>query len=165
MWHALVMMNSLSKVGLALVVQLAATQAGLITPLSATPSSEITSPNRRAVNAINGSGMSGPGNAGDSHSIGENGLVWTTGGESSPPNDLNPEITFDLGASYDVTRIREWGYNDSWVDATSGRPVKGFSPKQVNVYTSADGVAFTFAGTVYFAQAPGTNGAEEGLSS
>ena len=105
-------MNSISKVGLALVVQLATAHAGLITSLIATPSSEIASPNRRAVNAINGSGMSGPGNSGDSHCIGENGLVWTTLGRVSTLNDLNPEITFDLrGDPRHVIALR-WNEHD-----------------------------------------------------
>lgn len=133
-------------------------RADLITPTAATPSSQITAYGRQAVNAINGSGLSGPGNAGDTHSVGESGLVWTSNGNVIAPNDLNPYIIFDLGARYDVTLIREWGYNDPTVNSTTKRSATGFSPKLVDVYTSTDGTTFTFAGTVIFAQATGVNG-------
>lgn len=149
--------HTLSIGALALAIQLSTARADLITPVLATPSSELSTYNRQSINCINSSGLSGLGNAGDSHTTGESGVVWTTNGNIAAPNDLNPEIIFDLGSLYDITKIREWGYNDPTVNGSSGQSVSGFSPNQVDIYTSSDGTNYTFAETTNFAKAPGSN--------
>ena len=112
---------------------------------------------RDAANSANGNGMTGLGSPGSVHSTGENGLVWTTDGTIAG-NDLSPQITYDLGAVYQVNRIREWGYNDPTINLVLGTPASIFGPKSVEVLTSTDNVTFTSAGLVEFAQAPGTAG-------
>ena len=53
---------------------------------------------------VDGSGMSGIGEAGDTHSNASEGVVWTTMGNLSPgPSDLDPFIIYDLGGVVDVT--------------------------------------------------------------
>lgn len=117
----------------------------LITPLVHAVSSELTEFSRQAVNSCNGSGLTGPGTRGNPHANSENDVVWTTVGTNVVSRgDLDPYITYDLGGYYDVTLIREWGYNNS----------AAFGPSNVVVYTSRDGVTYALAGTVTFGRAP-----------
>lgn len=106
---------------------------------------------RDASRTVDGSGLSG-----GAHAEGETGVAWTTVGSLGPGTDFRPSITFDLGAIMDVESIREWGYNASFL--TGGLPLSRIGPKDVDVFTSADGVNYAFAGSLVFAQAPGTNG-------
>ncbi len=121
-------------------------EAALLTPSVKAYSTQLGS--REAVNSCNGSGLTGSGNLGDPHTNVENNNMWTTRGNTSAPADYDPYITYDLGAFYDVTVIREWGYNYS----------SPFGPSNVVVYTSQDGITFTNAGSVIFAKAPGAAG-------
>lgn len=131
----------------------------LIFPVTVTgASSELTEYGRAANNTVNGSGLTGLGSAGSTHGIGETGLVWTTRGNIFAPADLAPRVTYDLGAVYRVTRIREWGYNDPTVNLVLGTSARILGPNQVEVFTSTDNVNYTSAGTVNFALAPGTEG-------
>lgn len=120
--------------------------ADLIKPTVKAYSSQLNV-NRQPVYSCNGSGLTGPGNLGDPHTNVENGNMWMTLG-STGVTDYDPYIIYDLGAYYDVTVIREWGYNFT----------TGFGPSNVVVYTSQDGITFTNAGSVIFAKAPGTVG-------
>jgi hypothetical protein len=132
----------------------------LISPVtvSAVSSENIFGIDRDANRTIDGSGLTGLGSAGSTHRIGENSLVWTTNGVLAAPNDLAPFITYDLGAVYQITRIREWGYNDPTLNITYNTQAMVFGPNQVEIFTSTDNVTFASAGTVNFAQAPGTAG-------
>lgn len=130
----------------------------LITSVTA---SEVSSENlfgidRDASRTIDGSGMTGLGSAGSTHGVGENSLVWTSNGNIAAPNDLAPGITYDLGAVYQVTRIREWGYNDPTVNLLLGTQARIIGPNLVEIFTSTNNSTFTSAGTVNFALAPGT---------
>jgi len=113
---------------------------------------------RDANRTIDGSGLTGLGSAGSTHGIGENSLVWTSNGILAAPNDLAPFITYDLGGVYQVTKIREWGYNDPTLNITYNTQAMIFGPDAVDIFTSTDNVVFTPAGTVHFALAPGTPG-------
>lgn len=119
----------------------------------ATVSSEnVLGLDRDANRTVDGSGMSG-----DGHADGETSVAWTTVGNLGPGTDFTPFITFDLGGTADVESIREWGYNTSFV-TVGGTPMTRIGPKDVDVFTSSDGVTFTFAQSLVFAQAPGTVG-------
>ncbi len=123
--------------------------AELITPTVNAFSSELVKYSRQAANSCNGSGLTGPGNLGDPHTASENGNMWTTVGTNVVAQvDFDPYITYDLGSFYNVTVIREWGYNYR----------VPFGPSNVVVYTSQDGITFVNAGSVTFAKAPGTAG-------
>lgn len=119
-------------------------------------SSELTAFGRDAANSVNGNGMKGLGSTGSTHGTGENGVTWTTHGNIIAPNDLDPQVTYDLGAVYQVTKIREWGYNDPTVNGFLGTAAKIFGPDLVEVFTSIDNVTFSSAGTINLALAPGT---------
>ncbi len=121
-------------------------------------SSGLTAFGRDASNSVNGSGMKGLGSVGSTHGTGENGVAWTTHGNIIEPNDLDPQVTCDLGAVYQVTKIREWGYNDPTVNGFLGTPARIFGPNLVEVFTSIDNVTFSSAGTINFSLAPGTAG-------
>lgn len=121
-------------------------------------SSELIAFGRAASYSVNGNGMRGLGSIGSTHGTGEDGVVWTTSGNIIAPNDLDPQVTYDLGAVYQVAKIREWGYNDPTVNGFLGTAARIFGPNLVEVFTSIDNVTFSSAGTVNFALAPGTAG-------
>ncbi len=121
-------------------------------------SSALTEYGRTATNSVNGSGLTGRGSAGSTHSIGETNLVWTTRGNVFTPNDLAPQVTYDLGAVYQVSKIREWGYNDPTVNLVLGTQARIIGPNQVEIFTSTNNTTFTPAGTVNFALASGAAG-------
>jgi hypothetical protein len=142
-------------------VQLSGEVTGdLISPVTvaAVSSENLFGLNRDANNTINGSGLTGLGSAGSTHGIGENALVWTSNGNIAAPNDLAPQITCDLGALYQVTRIREWGYNDPTLNTVLGTQANIIGPDQVEIFTSSDNVNYASAGTVNFALATGAAG-------
>lgn len=112
--------------------------------------------NRDANNTINNSGLSGLGSAGSTHGNSEESVVWTSNGNIAAPNDLAPQITYDLGAIHHVTKIREWGYNSNFQVGSPPVNLAIIGPKQVEVFTSIDNANFTSAGTVNFALATGT---------
>ena len=120
--------------------------------IAAVSSENVLGLDRDANRAVDGSGM-----IGDAHGDGESGVAWTTVGNLGPGTDFSPSITFDLGEIVDVESIREWGYNTSFVTG-AGVPMTRIGPKDVEVFTSADGVNFAFAGPLVFSQAPGTAG-------
>lgn len=128
----------------------------LVTVADAT--TELTEYGRSASNTVNGSGLIGRGSAGSTHSSGETDLVWTTRGNVFTPNDLSPQVTYDLGAIYQVSKIREWGYNDPTVNLVLGTQARIIGPNQVEIFTSTDNTAFTSAGMVNFALATGAAG-------
>ena len=111
---------------------------------------------RDADNTINGNGLTGLGSAGSFHNVGENALVWTSNGNIFNPEDLAPQITYDLGAIHRVTKIREWGYNDPTVNLVLGTSANILGPLEVELFTSTDNVSFAAGGIVSFALAPAT---------
>jgi hypothetical protein len=92
------------------------------------------------------------------HAEGEDGMVWTTVGSLGPGTDYDPYITYDLGAVTNVATIREWGYNCHIQVGSPAVNLAVIGPDEVDIYTSVDGVIYTFAETVHFALAPGVAG-------
>lgn len=131
-------------------------------PITTTTVADVSSENvigldRAAIHTVDASGLTAGSGSAHLHAEGENGIVWTTGGSLGPVIDYDPYIIFDLGGVYDVTSIREWGYNAAF-DLGGGTLIAVIGPDEIDVYTSTNGVDFTFAETVNFAQAPGTDG-------
>src|SRR5207247_8338295 len=79
----------------------------LITGVSATASSEFTSDGRLAIHLVDGAGL-----IGDGHVNTAAGTMWLSRGTFALPNDLNPQITFDLGTAVPVRWLRVWNYNE-----------------------------------------------------
>lgn len=128
----------------------------MITPIGAVASTELAANGRQAVHSIDSSGLTGDGSVGSTHADGETDMAWTSDGPGyTGPTDYDPEITFDLGAFYDVSIIHEWGYNSSFQVGEPPVNIAIIGPDEVDIYTSTDGVSFVSAGTVNFAQAPG----------
>jgi alpha-L-fucosidase len=123
--------------------------------VAAVSSQNVLGLDRAASHTVDASGFSA-GSSGPVHAEGEDGIVWTTVGSLGPGTDFDPYITFDLGEIRDVHAIREWGYNAAF--PTFGTPISKIGPDQLDVFGSVDGVNFTLAGTVRFAQAPGAAG-------
>ena len=47
------------------------------------------------------------------HSIGPEGNMWLNTGSFVEPNDLEPEIAFDLGAVVEIDSVKVWNYNET----------------------------------------------------
>jgi alpha-L-fucosidase len=122
--------------------------------VAAVSSENVLAMDRAARHTVDSSGFAA-GSRGPVHAEGEDGIAWTTVGNLGPGTDFAPFITFDLGEVTDVRAIREWGYNAAFL--TGGLPIARIGPKDVDVYGSADGVNYVFAGAVRFALAPGTS--------
>jgi len=142
------------------IAVLASTAHGvaLITPTVSGFSTELTvwGLDRAAVHCVDGSGLTGGGHV----NWEDPSVVWTTLGPYEV-TDFDPYITFDLGGVYDVTGIREWGYNSNFQDdtlAAAGVYISIMGPDEVDVFTSTDGANFALATTVNFALAPGVDG-------
>ncbi len=86
----------------------------MIAGVSATATSELTNGFTRGVaNTTNGSGL-----VGNTHSIAPDGNMWLNNGIFAAPNDLAPEITFDLGSVQLLDHMKVWNYNEF----LAGRP-------------------------------------------
>lgn len=101
---------------------------------------------RAAVHTVDGSGLTaGPsgilGAADSTHNDVSDGGAWTTAGVGTSANDdMNPYITFDLGAVSDLQTTRIWNYNEA-----GGT---GFGPSSIRLSTSVDGTTFTVLTTL-----------------
>jgi len=75
--------------------------------------------------------------------------MWLTNGSLVAPNDLDPEITYDLGAVTELSKMVVYNYNEV-----------NYSARGVNVaqiYYSDDGAAWNLFGTVDLDMAPGSS--------
>ena len=108
---------------------------------------------RAASHTIDGSGLTGDGST---HLQGENGIVWTTFGIYGA-TDYDPYITYDLGNLYDVKTMRIWNYNSAYQVGSLAVNISIIGADEVDIYTSTNGTDFTFAETVNFSEAPGTD--------
>ncbi|WP_373478467.1 PEP-CTERM sorting domain-containing protein [Geminocystis sp.] len=99
-----------------------------ITPTSVTASSQFSNL-AKVNNLINNSGLSG-----GNHNIVPLNNMWV-----SINNDINPTVTFNLGAVYNLTGSDIWNFNAS---GSLNRGVKDF-----NILTSLDGNTFSSAGS------------------
>src|SRR5262245_58126499 len=72
-----------------------------LTNVAVSASSELTSNNRLAIDAVNGAGL-----IGNAHVNTPDGMMWLSRGTFAVPNDLSPQITFDLGAMVPVRYLK-----------------------------------------------------------
>lgn len=116
----------------------------VITPTTATASSYYSA--RLPANTWNGSGLTGDGSPGSTHlASGGEGNMW-----SSNLGDVDPSITYDLGAVYDVNVMRIWNWN------YAGFASMGVS--NTEVFAGPTLGSMTSRGVFSLAQAPGTDG-------
>lgn len=69
---------------------------------------DVTGFDRTAEYVVDGSGFSD-----GTHSINPEANMWLNNGTFAEPNDLEPEITFDLGSVQDVASMTVWNYNET----------------------------------------------------
>ncbi len=69
---------------------------------------DVTGFDRTAEYVVDGAGL-----VGDTHSIGPDGTMWLNTGTFAAPNDLEPEITFDLGSVQTLASMKVWNYNET----------------------------------------------------
>ena len=93
---------------------------------------------RGAVNTVNGSGLTSA-----MHGTIPDGSMWLSNGTFAAPTDPLPaEITWDLGASTDLTSLHVWNYNEGAPDLTAR------GSRLVEILTAATaGGPFTSRGT------------------
>lgn len=120
-----------------------------ITGITATASTQYTPDGRLAINTVNGAGL-----VGNAHVTSPQNTMWLNNGTFATPNDLNPFITFDLGAIHPVRSMKVWNYNEF----LPGRPellARGVSKADVLIGTASDALS-TFIPSQQFNLAPGT---------
>jgi len=120
-----------------------------ITSITATASTEYAADGRLAANAVNGSGL-----IGDAHVNTPGGTMWLNNGIFAAPNDLNPHITFDLGAVAPLRWLKVWNYNED----LPGRPellARGVASGDILVGTTS-GVLTNLVTGQTFNKGPGT---------
>ncbi len=99
--------------------------------------------NRFAIACINGSGLAANG----THTNVAPNNMWLSTGTTSDPYPV--DITFDLGATQNLTKLHVWNYNESTTTVNRGA-------KTVEILVAATaGGAFTSAGSFTFPQATG----------
>ncbi|HTD88046.1 MAG TPA: lamin tail domain-containing protein, partial [Candidatus Binatia bacterium] len=111
--------------------------------VSATASSQYPD-GRLAVNTVNGSGLTG-----NAHANTPPTTMWLNNGTLAAPNDLNPFISFDLGALYNVRFMKVWNYNELNVTA------RGVALADI-LLAGTNGSFTSFISGQAFTQAPGT---------
>jgi hypothetical protein len=113
--------------------------------------------NRTPTNLINGSGLTaGPsgilGAADSTHGNSVDTSMWYSNPFLTPP-DTTPNVTFDLGAVYDLQTTRIWQYNQSPFDFTV------YGAAEIELSVSVDNTNFTPVAPTFFpTRAGGTNG-------
>ena len=120
--------------------------------------------NRLASMTVDGSGLdvNGPNTHADVPPDGTMWLSTTSNGvccggtkysgaitNAADPIDNDPEITWDLGARYNLSTMRIWNYNES----TAGLTTRGV--RETNLLVSNDGITYTNLGVITLNQAPG----------
>ena len=108
--------------------------------------------NRAAVHTVDGHGLTaGPsgilGEADSTHTYVSDGNNWTTAGNTGATPDIDPYITYDLGAVSDLQTTRIWNYNEN-----GG---VGFGPSSIRLSTSVDGTNFSVLTTLNPVEAGG----------
>lgn len=131
-------------------------QAALLNATVSDASSEnVLGTDSDADHTVNGTGLTGDESNGSTVGADIVGFAWSSSGIYDG-TDYDPYIIFYLGGVCDVSIMRIWNYNSS-IQLSSGN-FSIIGADEVDVYTSLDGVTFTFAETLNFAQAPGTPG-------
>ncbi len=96
---------------------------------------DVTAFDRTAEYVVNGAGLSG-----QTHSITPDGTMWLNTGSFAEPNDLEPEITFDLGAMVDLASVKIWNYNET----LEGRPeLLGRGVGTADIMVAGDDLVFS----------------------
>lgn len=116
---------------------------------------DVTGFDRTAEYTVNGAGLTG-----QNHSINPEGTMWLNNGTFAAPNDLEPEITFDLGSVQSVASMKVWNYNET----LPGRPeLLGRGVGTADILVAGEDLAFTtlIAGQA-FNIAPGVEDADFG---
>jgi hypothetical protein len=120
-----------------------------VTNITATASTQYTNDGRLAIHAVNGAGL-----VGNTHVNTPANTMWLNNGTFGIPNDLNPFITFDLGAIYPLRRMKVWNYNEY----LTGRPellARGVSRADVLSGVASGSFSSLITGQS-FDKAPGT---------
>lgn len=90
---------------------------------------------RTAEYVVNGAGF----DAGN-HSINPEGTMWLNTGTFADPNDLEPEITFDLGSVQELGSMKVWNYNET----LEGRPeLLGRGVGSADILIAGEDLVFT----------------------
>jgi prepilin-type processing-associated H-X9-DG protein len=146
-----------SQTGLA-EVQVQGTPVAGRGPLPATihsVSSDLGAPfSRRAAYLVNGAGML----FADGHTTIPDGFMWLTTGTLQAPNDLSPEVTFDLGEVVTIDRMKVWNYNEYRPDLpTRVNELLGRGVATADVLVAGEDLMFTTLYAGYeFNRAPTT---------
>ena len=85
--------------------------AQIPTSIQSVSSSLGTPFDRLAEYAVNGAGLSG-----QTHTIVPDAFMWLNNGIFAVPNNLEPEITFDLGSVQALGSMKVWNYNETLPD-------------------------------------------------
>jgi hypothetical protein len=101
---------------------------------------------RPAVNCINGSGLTS-----GQHTTIPDGNMWLSRGILAPADPLPAHITFDLGATQNLTSLHVWNYNEN---TNSDQSTRGARNVQISVASSVGGT-FTSLGNFEFTRATG----------
>ena len=72
---------------------------------------DVTAFDRIADHVVSGAGL-----VGQTHSITPDGTMWLNTGTFAEPNDLEPEITFDVGSVQSLGSMKVWNYNETLPD-------------------------------------------------
>ena len=117
---------------------------------------------RQDFNSINGSGLTGL-----QHTSNPANAMWMT---STGGSDLTPEIIYDLGAVYNIDRMRVWNYNEGYNNGSFVLTDRGLNRVTVTFGETLSGATAsnptgtnlpnTLAGVTTFAQATGLNSYE-----
>ena len=147
-------MNKALLLSVATLLSIPAAHAAVITGVSASASSALVSPSlgfdRAASHTVDGSGQNVSGTTANSPA---DGTMWldTGNGANGGINDTAPQITFNLGATYILSNITVYNYNEVNFAA------RGIASALLS--TSLDGVNFNVIGPLSFNEAPGTTSA------
>jgi hypothetical protein len=96
---------------------------------------------RRASYTVDGSGLTGSGDASSTHGNTVNGTMWITTGSIVSPNDVDsPFIMYDLGGAYSDIYINIWNYNETGGFSSTGA-------KEVNIQVGSTIALGTDLGT------------------
>lgn len=84
--------------------------------------------------------VDGAGFAGGTHSINPEGTMWLNNGTFAAPNDLEPEITFDLGSVQDIASMKVWNYNETLPDRSE---LLGRGVGSADILTAGEDLVFS----------------------
>ena len=152
MWSGMAVLCLLPVFSNQVVAQIPATVYSVSSNLK-----DVTAFDRTAEYVVNEAGFSA-----GTHSINPEGTMWLNNGTFAAPNDLEPEITFDLGSVQSIGSMKVWNYNET----LTGRPeLLGRGVGSADILVAGDDLVFTtlISGQV-FDPAPGVEDVDFGQS-